>query len=97
MIPKDTKVYIINKTIGRDLAGVKERDGLNRKHIIYEGNPYNAVIGYYQYVKNNNYNIIDYYPGSNTGDFYRRSDFITEDDQRLSNIGVILDADLFEI
>ena len=69
------------------------------KKINYNGNEYNAVIGYYSLFMNYNTqykHIISYIKGS-SGDFYLEKDFITENMLKNDNIINYIPEKMFEL
>jgi len=103
---KNEKVYIINKSVGSNKENVLQRlsrhYNLHKTDIIYKNKLYETIIGYYQRTDHSTYRntyVIDYEKNTNTGDFYLRSDFFTENELEsyLLENELQLDSDLFEI
>ena len=93
---KNTKVYIIGKTMGNPLLVVLGRIKNNKikyENIFYKDKLYNALIGYY-YQRRGIKHVIDYNCPATTGDFYATGDFITLEQIQKYNF---LDNNLFEI
>ena len=104
-IKQGTKVYIISKSQGCSLAKAVDRVKDRIKHgdypetkiwheITYKGKTRSALIGWYSKMSGGAH-VIDYNTKAQSGDFYKRTDFITEQD--LIKDSFQLEGELFEI